>query len=45
MLLKRSPGSLGQDLCGHVQLARTRMLEKTSSAYSEVGGSGVGAAF
>lgn len=31
-----------QDSCGHVQLAKTRVLEETSSAYSEAGGLGAG---
>lgn len=34
--LGRCPGSLGQDLCSYVTLARARFLEDTSSAYSSV---------
>ena len=34
MPLGRWSESLGQGLCGHVPLARTGVLEDTSSAYS-----------
>lgn len=34
MPLGRWPGSLGQDLCGCVPLARAEVFEETSSAYS-----------
>lgn len=36
--LRRGPGSLGQNLCGCVRLARVGRLEDTSFAYSELWG-------